>query len=110
MPATSFTSSTRSKVNNTGDDPCVRQINISDSNSDGSLRHLRWRASGTPVCWDVTVKDNSEAALGEGVVPATEEPQDFRLRMIVRGNDAIVDERTAYFWYRRKSYQFEIPR
>ncbi len=98
------------EVNSTGNDPCVRQLNISDSNGDGSLDTFDGVLPGTPVCWDVTVKDNSEAALGGLAIEPTAEPQVFRLRMIVRGNDAIVDERTAYFLVPPKIDQFDIPR
>lgn len=98
------------ETNNSGNDPCVRHLQISDGNADGTLDTFDGVLPGEPVCWDVTVKDNSEAVLGDMAIEATEDPQVFRLRMVVRGNGAVVDERTAYFLVPPKIDQFEVPR
>lgn len=98
------------ETNNSGDDPCVRHLQISDSNADGTLDTFDGVLPGEPVCWDVSVKDNSDAALGGRAIKPTDEPQVFRLRMIVRGNGSVVDERTAYFLVPPKIDQFDVPR
>ena len=44
------------------------------------------------------------------MIPPIDEPLVYRLRMVVRGNEAIIDERTAYFLIPPKVEEIFVPR
>ncbi|MEZ4256105.1 MAG: hypothetical protein R3A78_10430 [Polyangiales bacterium] len=79
----------RLAVNVMGGD-CTAVTNTEDTNADGYDDAFSAIKPGTSVCWDIRVADNM-------TVKPTSEPQVFRLRLVVRGNGSIVDQRTAYF-------------
>lgn len=91
------------EVNNSGDNDCTALPNVVDSDGDGVDDTFGGVVPGTPVCWDVSIFDNE-------TIPPIDEPLVYRLRMIVRGNDAIIDERTAYFLIPPKVEEIFIPR
>lgn len=79
----------RLSVNTSGGD-CTAVTNLEDTDDDGFDDTFGAVKPGTSVCWDIAVATNT-------TVPPLLEPQVFRLRLVVRGNGAVVDERTAYF-------------
>lgn len=93
----------RVEVNNSGDNDCTALPNVEDSDGDSIKDTFGGVVPGTPVCWDVSIFDNE-------TIPPSDEPLVYRLRMIVRGNDAIIDERTAYFLIPPKVEEIFVPR
>ncbi len=91
------------QVNNSGENDCTALPNVEDSDGDGLDDTFSGVVPGTPVCWDVSIFDNE-------TIPPIDEPLVYRLRMIVRGNEAIIDERTAYFLIPPKIEEVFIPR
>jgi hypothetical protein len=75
---------------NTGGGRCSALASTEDTNGDGHPDAFPAVLPGTPVCWDVNVKQNT-------TVMPTPEPQVFRARLTVFGDGSRLDARTVYF-------------
>ncbi|MGF1465825.1 MAG: hypothetical protein ACFCGT_06800 [Sandaracinaceae bacterium] len=76
-------------INRQGDG-CTDVERVEDTDADGFPDAFPALVPGTPVCWDVVPRRNDTVA-------PTEEPQLFRARLVVRGNDSPLDERVVFF-------------
>lgn len=69
---------------------CSAVAPLEDTDGDGRSDAFPALIPGTPVCWDVVPRENT-------TVPPTAEPQVFRARLTVYGDDSPLDARIVYF-------------
>jgi len=79
----------RLEVNLSGGD-CSSIASVADTDGDGYDDTFPLLLPGTPICWDVVVREND-------VVPPSNRPLVFRARIVVRGDGSILDARNVYF-------------
>lgn len=80
----------RIEVNVSGDGDCTAVGSVADTDGDGFRDAFPNLLPGTPVCWDVVVRQN------DTVMP-TDRPQVFVARIVVRGDGTTLDARRVFF-------------
>jgi hypothetical protein len=87
------------EANLSGDAPCTAWDAVRDEDGDGRDDTFIQIEPGTPVCWDVSVRENTFA-------PALEEPQVFVATIEVRGGagGTLLDSRDVYFLVPPETY------
>lgn len=80
----------RIEVNISGDGECTAVGSVADTDGDGFRDAYPNLLPGTPVCWDVVVRQN------DFVMP-TDRPQVFVARIVVRGDGTTLDARRVFF-------------
>lgn len=87
------------EVNLSGDAPCTAWEDVEDTNDDGLIDTFIQIEPGTPVCWDIQVREND-------FQPATDEPQIYTATIEVRGGEGgtLLDSRDVYFLIPPETY------
>ena len=80
----------RLEVNTSGTGSCTAVASVADTDGDSFPDAFPSLLPGTPICWDVVPRDNDR-------VQSFDRPLVFRARIVVRGDDSVLDARTVYF-------------
>ena len=79
------------EVNVSGSGACTATDDTADTSGDGTDDTFSSLLPGTPICWDVHPVTANDS------VPALAEPQAFKVRLVVRGDNVVLDTRSVYF-------------
>lgn len=78
-------------VNVPGSGACAAADNTIDSDGNGLDDTFLSLLPGTSVCWDVHPLTSND------LVPSLADPQAFKVRLVVRGDNVVLDSRIVYF-------------
>lgn len=79
------------EINNSGQGACTNVSPTVDIDADGHKDTFPSLLAGTSVCWDV------HPVAAQSSVPASEQPQLFKARLVVFGDASPLDSRYVYF-------------